>query len=40
VKALVKHIKRYIDHWNENPTPFVWTKTPADNIRKAERRAR
>ncbi|MPZ46372.1 MAG: IS630 family transposase [Betaproteobacteria bacterium] len=38
VKALVKHIERYIDHWNENPTPFVWTKTPADVIRKAVRR--
>jgi transposase len=40
VKALVKHIEHYIDHWNENPTPFVWTKTPADIIRKALRRGR
>jgi transposase len=40
VKALVKHIQHYIDHWNENPTPFVWTKTPAEIIRKAVRRAR
>ena len=40
VKALVKHIKHYIDHWNENPTPFVWTKTPAEIIRKAVRRGR
>lgn len=40
VKALVKHIEHYIDHWNENPTPFVWTKTPADIIRKAVRRGR
>lgn len=40
VKALVTHIKRYIDHWNENPTPFIWTKTPADIIRKAVRRGR
>jgi transposase len=40
VKALVKHIKHYIDHWNENPTPFVWTKTPANIIRKALRRGR
>ena len=40
VKALVKHIERYIDHWNDNPTPFVWTKTPAEIIRKAVRRGR
>lgn len=38
VKALVRHIAHYIDHWNENPTPFVWTKKPADIIRKAVRR--
>jgi transposase len=40
VKALVKHIEHYINHWNENPTPFVWTKTPAEIIRKAVRRGR
>ena len=40
VRALVRHIERYIGHWNENPTPFVWTKTPAEIIRKAVRRAR
>jgi len=40
VTALIKHIKHYIDHWNENPTPFVWTKTPAEIIRKAVRRGR
>jgi len=40
VKALVKHIGAYIDHCNENPTPFVWTKEPADIIRKAVRRSR
>jgi transposase len=40
VKALVKHIGNYIDHWNENPTPFVWTKEPANIIRKAVRRSR
>ena len=27
-------------HWNEHPTPFVWTKKPADIIRKALRRGR
>lgn len=40
VKALVKHIRDYIEHWNEHPTPFVWTKKPAEIIRKAVRRGR
>jgi transposase len=38
--ALVKHIQKYIERWNTNPTPFVWTKDPAHIIRKAVRRAR
>ena len=40
VGALVRHIQTYIAHWNEKPTPFIWTKEPADIIRKALRRAR
>jgi hypothetical protein len=40
VKALVRHIRAYIEHGNEHPTPFVWTKEPADIIRKAVRRRR
>jgi transposase/DNA-binding CsgD family transcriptional regulator len=40
VRSLVRHIQSYIDHWNENPTPFVWTKEPADIIKKALRRGR
>jgi len=40
VRALVKHIQHYIDHWNDNPRPFVWTKNPAEIIRKAVRHAR
>jgi len=40
VKELVRHIANYIEHWNEHPTPFVWTKTPAEIIRKALRRGR
>lgn len=40
VRALVRHIQHYIDHWNDHPTPFVWTKKPADIIRKAVRRRR
>jgi len=38
VPQLVRHIQRYIDQWNEHPTPFVRTKEPADIIRKAVRR--
>lgn len=40
VKALVQHIRRYIDHWNENAVPFVWTREPADIIKKSVRRGR
>ena len=40
VRALIQHIERYIAHWNDHPTPFVWTKTPADIIAKAVRRGR
>ena len=40
MKGLVRHIQNYIEHWNDNPTPFVWTKTPAAIIRKAARRSR
>lgn len=40
VRALVTHIQRYIDRWNENPTPFVWTREPAEIIKKAVRRTR
>jgi transposase len=38
VRALIRHIEHYIAHWNEYPTPFVWTKEPADIIKKAIRR--
>jgi transposase len=40
VQALVTHIEQYIARWNSNPTPFVWTREPADIIKKALRRAR
>jgi transposase len=40
VRQLVRHIHDYIEHWNEHPTAFVWTKQPADIIKKALRRAR
>ena len=32
VTALARHIRNYIEHWNDNPTPFVWTKDPAAMI--------
>ena len=31
VKQLAADIKDWVEHWNENPKPFVWTKT-ADEI--------
>jgi transposase len=38
VRALVRHIERYLAEWNTHPTPFVWTKDPAAIIKKALRR--
>lgn len=40
VRALVTHIQRYIDRWNEHPTPFVWTRDPATIVKTAVRRTR
>lgn len=40
VRALIRHIERYLAEWNAHPTPFVWTKEPADLIKKALRRKR
>lgn len=40
VKVLVQHIQTYIDRWNTDPTPFVWTREPAEIIKKAIRRVR
>jgi transposase len=37
VPALVRHIEAFIEHWNENPTPFVWTKPASEIIRKTRR---
>jgi transposase len=37
VRSLIRHIEAYIEHWNENPIPFVWTKTADDVISKAVR---
>jgi transposase len=38
VRALIRHIERYLAEWNTHPTPFVWTKEPAAIIKKALRR--
>ena len=38
VKALVAHIGRYIATWNDYPRTFIWTKQPADLIKKVVRR--
>lgn len=27
VQALEKDIRDWVQHWNENPKPFIWTKT-------------
>lgn len=38
VRDLIQPIGRYLAAWNAHPTPFIWTKEPADIIRKALRR--
>jgi hypothetical protein len=37
VRALNADIRNWIDTWNENPRPYVWTKT-ADQILDAIKR--
>jgi transposase len=36
-KQLRDHIKAYIAHWNNAPTPFIWTKPAAAIIRSHQR---
>jgi transposase len=36
LKQLEAAILRYIDHWNENPRPFRWTKSAAEIKRSLE----
>jgi transposase len=38
VRALIQHIRRYLERWNEHPVPFIWTKTAEQIIAKAVRR--
>lgn len=37
VRALVRHIRNYLDRWNEHPVPFTWTKGAEQIIAKAVR---
>jgi transposase len=37
VAKLVAHIEAFIAHWNERPTPFVWTKTAPELLKKIRR---
>ncbi|MFQ5947185.1 MAG: IS630 family transposase [Anaerolineae bacterium] len=38
VRQLIRHIEAYIRYWNEDPVPFVWTKSADEVIKKAVRR--
>jgi len=35
--ALVRHIQHFLNSWNENPTPFVWSKSAKTLIRDHRR---
>lgn len=37
VRQLVRHIQHYLAHWNDDPTPFVWTKDTDEVLSKAIR---
>ena len=37
VKALVRNIDRFVEHYNANTSPFVWTATAESIIAKVER---
>ena len=32
IQAMEKDIRDWIKTWNENPRPFVWTKTADENL--------
>ena len=36
VTVLIKQIREYIDHWNANSKPFVWTATADDILAKVQ----
>ena len=37
VKALVRNIERFVEHYNANTSPFVWTATAESILAKVER---
>ena len=37
VRALNADIRAWIQHWNNNPRPYVWTKTADEILKKANR---
>ena len=37
VDALTEAIDQWVSHWNDDPKPFIWTKTAKDIIAKAKR---
>jgi transposase len=37
VRQLIRHIQAFIEAWNENASPFAWTKGADDIVRKAVR---
>lgn len=39
VDALIEAIETWAEHWNDDPKPFIWTKT-AEAILARTRRAR
>ena len=39
VDALIEAIETWTEHWNDDPKPFIWTKT-AEAILTRTRRAR
>jgi hypothetical protein len=37
IAALIDAIEEWISHWNDDPSPFVWTKPANDIIAKVQR---
>jgi hypothetical protein len=37
VPALVDALELWIEHWNDNPKPFIWHKTVEEIIAKVRR---
>jgi hypothetical protein len=37
VDALIEGIETWTEHWNDDPKPFIWTKTVNEIITKVKR---